>query len=435
MPFNIQDKNSIISKISVLLMMLIGFVFLHDYLHYNFHLLLGLFTIAVTIRIDKQQKSYRLLYGVFFFFVVLFFFKITFFYFLLWVFCVLASIELLIGKINHAPLLACFLISPIFDYINAMIGFPIRIQLAEMVINVLHLFIEDISAQGNIIVIRGESFSVDNACAGLKTLGFSYAISLILLSFHERKYARSLRFFSYVYLLLATLILVIIANGIRIALLVLFQIPEGTISHETFGIIAVIVYILTPLYFGISYIIKNTDFWFVPNEKTKTTSIKKSFYVVTILFTSLVIFGFRDALYKEIFPENNLNIPGKYAHDDKTFGVKKLSKKDVLIYIKPPVQAYQLEHSPTICWQGSGFKFHQIENKPFCGTNIYFGTLKNESKTMYTAWFFDNGKTATTDPFEWRWLTIKGEPGFSLINITATSPNKLEEELTLWLNK
>ena len=188
------------------------------------------------------------------------------------------------------------------------------------------------------------------------------------------------------------------------------------------------------MYFAIYFLIRK-EYWFAPLRKQQLLlTSKKRIIISTLILVHLIAFGFRDILYVEQFPENKLTIPGKYTHEAKTFGVQKLTKKDVLIYIKPPVKPYQLEHSPTICWQGSGFKFHQIEERLFHGTDIYFGTLKSETKTMYTAWFFDNGEIATIDPFKWRWLALNGAPGFSLVNITASSPEKLTKELELWVN-
>ena len=111
-------------------------------------------------------------------------------------------------------------------------------------------------------------------------------------------------------------------------------------------------------------------------------------------------------------------------------GIVKLENEGCLVYVKPLAGFYSAEHSPLICWQGSGYVFSQTATRTLAGTEIYWGILKKDKDKIYTAWWFDNGNFRTIHPLDWRLNTLKKGVPFSLVNVNATSEAGLLESVT-----
>jgi exosortase N len=107
--------------------------------------------------------------------------------------------------------------------------------------------------------------------------------------------------------------------------------------------------------------------------------------------------------------------PKSQAHD----GILKYDDGEILVYLKPIPGFYAAEHSPMICWQGSGYVFGQVKSTYMGGMELYTGILKKGDETLQTAWWYDNGKTRTASQTVWRTAILHGEPNFNLVNITA----------------
>lgn len=113
--------------------------------------------------------------------------------------------------------------------------------------------------------------------------------------------------------------------------------------------------------------------------------------------------------------------------------ITQFRSQKALIYSKAILSFYSAEHSPYICWKGSGYQFTIIKEEMISGNLIYFGTLQNGKDQLQTAWWFSNHKHNTISQLDWRWRFFCGEPDFQLINITAANKNNLEETIQEWL--
>ena len=120
------------------------------------------------------------------------------------------------------------------------------------------------------------------------------------------------------------------------------------------------------------------------------------------------------------------------THCPKTIekdGILKYKNDVILVYLKPIPGFYAAEHSPLICWQGSGYIFGQVKSMLINDIEIYTGVLKKGDETLQTAWWYDNGKSQTASQTEWRTAILKGEPNFNLVNITAVDTATLYKNI------
>jgi len=60
---------------------------------------------------------------------------------------------------------------------------------------------------------------------------------------------------------------------------------------------------------------------------------------------------------------------------------------------------------------------------------VYKGELVKGNQHLYTSWWYDNGIRQTTEPLDWRWDWIHGAPPYSVVNLTAATPEQLDKEL------
>lgn len=423
------DKDTLSKAIPLGLVILIGYVALANYLLYNFHLVLGLIVLIASTRIDETQRSRRYIIPIIGCFILLFFVKITFAYYLVWILCILALVELLYGKTNLAAFFAFLFISPLFEYFKVAFGFPIRIAITDAVVDVMQLFFNNVTAAGNIIYFGEQPFYIDEACSGLNTLGFAIALTLILVGWQERKVQKNLHFVSYVFILIGATALVVYSNAVRIALLVVFKVPAGTTMHEGYGIVVIITHIVIPLYFILNQIPK----FKVLFKQGQTSTVKYRLFWTSILVIGCLFFGIKNIVYKPNLVDTSFVAPPNYKVSTAELGVTKLQSDKALIYVKPPVKPYQLEHSPSICWVGSGYNFTSIEESTIYNQTIYTGLLKNKDDLLYTAWWFDSEFNKTINPFEWRLDGLKNNVEYRLINVTCSSEEDLMIELEKWL--
>ena len=61
--------------------------------------------------------------------------------------------------------------------------------------------------------------------------------------------------------------------------------------------------------------------------------------------------------------------------------------------------------------------------------------VSNNGDTLYTSWWFDNGKFKTGLQLEWRKKSFDGAEPFRLINVTTSSKSELEIEVRKMLDR
>jgi exosortase N len=411
----------------LLLIGVIGGVFAFTLSYFsNLNVLIGLCLFPFTLFITGPKRNnlfyvgsmilfaaLALMYGV----RICYFFSLAFYF--LWL------IELFVGRLNVLILFLLLFMSPFFIQVVTILGFPLRLMLSEYAGELLNLAGVNVQVEGNMMMLNGETFSVDEACMGLNMLVISMLMGVFVLAYRYRVSNLKLGLYSTTMFFVIAFILNMITNLIRIIVLVFFCIPPENSMHEFIGLLCLILYVVIPLHFLSAWLVRTYG-------KSKTDLISKQVIsrsrIAFIAILPMII------LFAGITLEKNRHSSGT-THADITFnnvkperladGVSKISTDDLLIYVKIIPEFFTGEHTPLMCWKGSGYEFSGIATTRVEGITIYKGTLVKKGKSLHTAWWYSNGQVETISQLDWRVRMLKGEPNFCLVNVTA------EDEQTL----
>ena len=345
-------------------------------------------------------------------------------------FFLLFVIESWLGKLNNLPLFFVVVVSPFALFLFNLFGFPIRLQLTHLATEVLVYIYPTISNAGNMILFEGNEFSVDPECMGIKMTVTGFLIALGMIAYVERSTDKNLNFFWIAGLMLATGFFIVSTNFLRIVTIILFKAMPGTMAHEFIGILSLVVYTVVPLYFLVK-----TAFRYLGQEKRESKPVKQKSWITWsltgILLASLCTLN----LYRDDFRNtgNDSKLSGIHlpAYKDTLLenGVLQLENEHALVYIKPGGSFYGPDHTPTICWRGSGYTFVKENKIEVNQKQLFTAELRSEEDTLHTAWWYDNGSHQTINQFDWRWRTLKGEEPFRIINVTVSDKEELECEV------
>jgi exosortase N len=404
---------------------IIAIKLLSVYFLWNADLLMGLALAPYICRVKHGEYSIRCLFPALVFSITALFFPVKTTLFVALLFSALLFFENFKGKVGPALFFLLLLVSPLFVYLSNAISFPIRIWLSEVVVSILSTGGLAAHASGNIIELNGAEFSVDQACAGLHMLSMSFIVCLFVIGYCQRQTGKQLIFIKIVLLLVLTFALNIVCNLCRIMLLVLFKIPAGNVFHDVTGVVCLLVYVMIPLvWLGIFYLKKSAKVGKHPrqNQIIRLERNEVRFPFVHLLLVAMLIvitFSLRsmDVLSKKGIDGIMLN---GYKKELLQSGIIQFNKPGQLVYLKP-TPFYAPEHSPMICWQGSGYNFTSIRKQTIAGREVYSGILTKGADKIYSAWWFDNGSLKTINQFKWRWEAAKGSKPFYLVNVNATS--------------
>jgi exosortase N len=345
-------------------------------------------------------------------------------------FSLLFLLEVRLGKLNPLPVLLLGLLSPVFRYVTEVFGFPIRLQLSAGAGWLIGQMGTPIEVQGNVLVRDGFAFAVDPACVGLQLVTVSFLVALFLLAHLERTTGRHLPGWLAGAALLATGGLVVLANLIRIVLLVVFRLLPDSPLHDAAGLACLLAYVVLPVYSLFRVLYQRGGRPTVQSATVQTGSpawLRAAGPVV--LLTALVLLPAPEPtgrVGEKPLPFEAL--PG-YGRTSLAGGITKFAQEDALVYVKPIAAFYSTEHSPLVCWRGSGYAFGRINERNVGGHRVYTGELTKGAAVLYTAWWFDNGKHRTTAQWEWRWRMLRGAPPYSLVNVSAATPDGLQKAL------
>ncbi len=433
----------------------IAYMFLADYMltdALSFLAIIGLpYTCTISQQISEQvsiqTQKIRLHYFIFAIIcaILSWIFPLKSVYYFSVIFAFLFAIETYLGKISYLPFCLLVLVSTFFAYLSNTFSIPIRLEISELAANLLASAGFDTQALGNIILLNGREFSVDAACMGLKTLFTAYLIGFFLLAYSEKQRQKLYSLLQLIGFSFIILILTIINNLIRILLLVIFQILPQNPFHDIVGILCLAIYVVLPFGVIIYFMNPKSIAIKIPSQ------IKKQNIPTTI--SSLLVFAnfllFFAILSKGIYLSQNPKIHDNHHHyhiDLQGFkkeilvsGMVKFENSAALIYYKPVTGFYGADHSPMICWVGSGYTFKSFAKTTVKNIEIYKGVLQKENnpkennpKTydiIHTAWWFDNGNYQTINQLSWRYQTLQGKPEFSLVNVNANSEENLDKIL------
>ncbi|MCD0489102.1 exosortase N [Pedobacter sp. MC2016-14] len=391
----------------------------------------GFLLLPYFLGVKSKQRSWRYLVPSLLAVGLVLAFPVKTLLFIALLFTALLLIESHKGKLNSCVLVLLFIISPVFKFISTTISFPIRLWLTEKATALLFLLGMPAHSQGNIIKFNGQDFSVDEACAGLNMLNTSLILCISILIYYQKNTGKSLAFPHILGFLFFTTFLNLACNLLRILILVILNIEEGTIGHEVIGLICLAVYVFLPLLSASKFFFRKTaipaedcsNVWVFKSPKANLQSPLIHF----ILFIALIISFFNLKTMDEII---GTSVPIKpisgFARQNLKNGIIKFESQTGLIYIKP-APFYAPEHNPKICWSGSGYTFKYIRKETINGNEIYTGVLVKGKDKIYTAWWFQSRDIKTIDQFKWRWRSARYNESYQLINVNAASKMNLQQ--------
>ena len=412
--------------IGVFALLLVASFILHkpDYLLFDSFFWISLITLPVSFHFSSTTASSRALIAVIALAIFSFFFTATIGVYCILLLAILYAIESHYGKVNPILLVHGALLSPLFNYFNTLVSFPLRMKISAVVGQALSWAGYDASIEGNLVIIGNEEFLIDKACMGLYMLGYSLLFgTLILAHFSRRRVIKQSKLIA----LYATLILLVLTgNLVRVTLLVIFRIPPEYWFHEGLGLMVFLCYILFPFYLLVS----KTHTLNPENSRSQPAprTLKQVPLVMVALAFVALCWKNANRHEKEVSSNQVVQLAG-YQREALKNGVVKFSDHRSLIYVKPPVPPYRADHNPMICWQGSGYDFGKVYTQKFGELLVNLAELKKGDETLYTSWWFDTGDYRTGSQWGWRWEAFKSNKAFYLVNLTCTTKNNLSETL------
>lgn len=427
---NINTK-IILTTIITISLACIG-VHLWDYLLFPTHFIVGLCLIPLLITKQHNTKTnYWYVAGGLFFLTMSLLVHIITLYYIGLAFILILILNTFTKSNNHLSLALVLIISPAFTYLKNAIGIPIRLLLSDASASILSLLQPNVILKGNLVSIGNDSFMIDQACAGLNMLSYTLIIGILVLGIIQNKEQINWSFWQLSFLIIDLISLSIFSNLLRILILIQFKILPDNPIHYYAGVICMITVALIPF---------SIFCWWLSKFIKKTTSLEnqpplnnyQNLLTIGLLITAFVI-GFwvkKPIEFKtkqHVFKHQN-----QYKTKALNYGVTKFYNDSLLIYEKPLQGLYSAEHSPMICWKGSGYTFKNINIEAINHQRYYIATLTNkDNNKLYTAWWFESNNFKTIDQLEWRLNCFKTNDHFSLINVTTES----KHELFMYLSK
>jgi exosortase N len=318
------------------------------------------------------------------------------------------------------------IVSPLVIFLTEVIGFELRLTLTKVAAQLLHLIDSQYSYSGNIILIGEKEFHIDPECMGLKMVILSFFTALLLITYFHRIKKNNYSFIAIIIILGITYILDIVSNLFRIILITFLQSKPETFSHDLIGIVCFIAYVAIPLWFMIQkFPFRNS----CQDEKRMITPNKKIHFGIGMIIALLFLIVALIPEKKENGNLQNAKIPTGWKTNFncsvEEHGVLKLSNADYLIYIKPSRPFYSSDHTPLICWKGSGYKIRKEEIIKIGNQNVYFGELTKGEYVLYSAWWYDSGTETTISQFQWRINTLLKGNKYQIINVISDTKQKV----------
>lgn len=424
----------------ILLLSVPGLIAIPNLMHYftlDLNLILCFMSIPMLLVRRESRKGHLLGYLSIALFILYFIYHLQTVFFFAICALFLYLIEKVYGKQSRLFYCLIFLSTPIFKYIVKVFGFPIRLKITEFATQILQLIRPDMLVDGNIITLDGIDFSVDTACIGLNMFITSFIILILLIAFFQQQ-SKKVITLPWVGLLLSiNLLLNLLSNLCRVVILILFKSMPETFSHEMYGLISFFLYNLLPMYFITKLVVQEFGKQELIKEQNQNnySLITKIIYGLSIGCISYTMLNAGEIKRKEFdasFKELQLN---DYTKRMMESGVVSFTNEQAIIYIKPFNQFYSSDHTPLICWKGSGYKVKNQKIRNSGNKKVFTATLLKKEAILYTIWYYDSGNKQTLSQLNWRWNNFRYNDRYRLVNITCNTKEKaLEIANNLQLN-
>ncbi len=397
------------------------------------NVLLGFCLLPFTIFFQEKQRINYFYLGLMMLFAILaFVYSVRMFYFFMLAFYFLLTLERFVGKVNPLILFLLAFMSPFFQQVSVILGFPIRLQLSQWAGSMLAIAGWNVQVEGNTMLMNGSAFEVDEACMGLSMLATSLLMGVAAIAHQYRISGLRLNLIQLISFFSFVVLLNVISNIFRIMLLVIFRVPPEDPMHEVIGIACLLLYVMVPLYFISVWAIRKFGKPFQGLEQTRPAKkFAKSLFITMAIL--VMVIGIRLDVERKLPPaisHATVELPNVQIVKMDA-GITKLFNRQILVYVKPIPEFFTSEHTPLLCWKGSGYQFQRVKKTKVAGNEVYIGQLVKGQDKMFTAWWYSNGKIVTIDQWNWRIRMFKGEEKFSVINVTAKDPQTLMNNIEM----
>ncbi|GAB4037529.1 exosortase N [Spirosoma gilvum] len=330
------------------------------------------------------------------------------------------------------------LLSPGLRYLSALFSFPIRLKISSWAGYLLNSVGLNVQVEGNVLlrIIPGTeplNMAVDPACMGLQLTGVSLLVSLFSLIWHERIHQKRIALAWLISYEMVAFGLTVLCNLFRIVLLVAFGAMPGTLAHEGIGLVCVGVYAWAPTWWLASLLVDRLG---------KTDQVRMSSRVSNSLLKSagwgfgLLAIGLGIRALAAGQTNSATDLCRSFQRSDTSWhrytadcrcktvtnGFVQLAKPGLLIYLKPQPDWISADHSPMVCWLGSGYELQYVREIMLDGHPAYSGELRKHGHKLHTIWWYSNGSIDTISQLIMRTAMVRGATGFVLVNITSEKP-------------
>ncbi|MBU0766018.1 MAG: exosortase N, partial [Bacteroidetes bacterium] len=274
----------------ILLIFFAGYRLISIYLVNDFNLWLGL-VLAPFILYVRKPYGHSVRFGLISIacLIIYHFVPVLSLYYIAFCSAILFVIENTTGKLNSGVFVLIVLLGSVTRYFVNIFGFAIRLKLTAAAGWLLNMAGYANRVEGNIIVHNNISFSVDEACMGLKMVITAFLVMLLFLTFFERRSNKYLPLWGIALLGITTMVLVIFGNLLRIMALVVLKCPPDAWSHEVIGIAGFILYVLLPLYLITPFIISFLGKKVNPYSMSRRSGKKKMLVLAPFLAGGLFL--------------------------------------------------------------------------------------------------------------------------------------------------
>jgi exosortase N len=352
-------------------------------------------------------------------------------------FLLLFIIETFYGKLNFLAYSVVILLAPLTLYMFNIAGFYVRIMLTDIAANILKITGHNCISQGNLILLDNHPYTVEAECMGLNMVRTGLLFCLFFISLHEKKYKRDMSRMGVLVCMTLAMLTILVANLLRIIMVVKFRILPESPMHEIAGLICLTAGIIFPLNFitGRLFRILSRS----GNIATERKSDHLPFAAYALIcagICGIFTFSYLKPFEREGVPASVIEeVFAGYRKSQEKFAVLRFQSDAAIVYVKAPVQFYRTDHHPLICWQASGFDIKKEATVRKGKFTVGYAEMVKGNEILYSYWWYDNGVNKSMSEFNWRFDNMTGGKKYSLVNIASKHKFLLEDEVIKLLNR